>query len=82
MADRNGDVGVQVRDFDQAVIGNPAHDLIRLGLSLASAARDSDLPSVTTARMLDALIGGYESASGESGAHTAPAPTEGHQKAC
>ncbi|SCB45360.1 DUF2252 family protein [Rhizobium lusitanum] len=70
LADRNGDVAVQIRDFDQAVIGNPAHDLIRLGLSLASAARDSDLPGVTTARMLDALIGGYESASGKSQAHT------------
>ena len=28
---------VQIRDLDQTVIGNPAHDLIRLGLSLASS---------------------------------------------
>nr|WP_281408531.1 DUF2252 family protein [Rhizobium sp. P28RR-XV] len=65
LADCDGDVAVQIRDFDQAVIGNPAHDLIRLGLSLASAARDSVLPGVTTARMLEALMAGYEAASVE-----------------
>ncbi|MDL2410817.1 DUF2252 family protein [Rhizobium calliandrae] len=66
VADCDGEVAVQIRDFDQTVIGNPSHDLIRLGLSLASAARDSDLPGVTTARMLEALIAGYEAASVES----------------
>ena len=40
---------------DQTVIGNPAHDLVRLGLSLASAARGSDLPGVTTAESLKNL---------------------------
>jgi uncharacterized protein (DUF2252 family) len=44
------------------VIGNPAHDLIRLALSLAMAARGSDLPGVTTARMLERMMDGYESA--------------------
>jgi uncharacterized protein (DUF2252 family) len=44
------------------VIGNPAHDLIRLGLSLASAARGADLPGVTTARILEQLTVGYEAA--------------------
>src|SRR5258707_11804490 len=39
-----GQVAVQIRDLDQTVIGNPAHDLIRLGLSLAMAARGSNLP--------------------------------------
>ena len=48
-------VAVQIRDLDQTVIGNPAHDLIRLGLSLASAARGSNLPGVTTARILEQL---------------------------
>jgi uncharacterized protein (DUF2252 family) len=38
------------------VIGNPAHDLIWLGLSLASAARGSDLPGVITARIIEELI--------------------------
>lgn len=35
IADARGGVVVQIRDLDQTVIGNPAHDLIRLGLSLA-----------------------------------------------
>ena len=62
LADANGRVEVQIRDLDQTVIGNPAHDLIRLGLSLASASRGSDLPGVTTARVLEALVAGYERA--------------------
>src|SRR5580658_10430214 len=64
LADANGHVDVQIRDLDQTVIGNPAHDLIRLGLSLASAARGSDLPGVTTARILEQLTVGYETALG------------------
>jgi uncharacterized protein (DUF2252 family) len=62
LADNKGRVAVQIRDLDQTVIGNPAHDLIRLGLSLASAARGSDLPGVATARMLEHLMIGYEAA--------------------
>jgi len=60
--DGNGRIEVQIRDLDQAVIGNPAHDLIRLGLSLATAARGSDLPGVTTARMMEAMVDGYAKA--------------------
>jgi len=57
----NGDgrIAIQIRDLDQAVIGNPAHDLIRLGLSLATAARGSDLPGVTTAHMIEEMVTGY-----------------------
>src|ERR1700751_1890272 len=62
LADTKGRVLVQIRDLDQTVIGNPAHDLIRLGLSLASAARGSDLPGVTTARILEELVAGYQAA--------------------
>jgi uncharacterized protein (DUF2252 family) len=65
LADAKGRVAIQIRDLDQTVIGNPAHDLVRLGLSLASAARGSDLPGVTTARILEELMGGYEAALGE-----------------
>jgi uncharacterized protein (DUF2252 family) len=65
LADAKGRVAIQIRDLDQTVIGNPAHDLIRLGLSLASAARGSDLPGVTTARILEELMAGYEEALGE-----------------
>jgi uncharacterized protein (DUF2252 family) len=62
LADRSGDIRVQIRDLDQTTIGNPAHDLIRLALSLSSAARGSNLPGVTTARILEGMIDGYESA--------------------
>jgi uncharacterized protein (DUF2252 family) len=62
LGDADGDVGIMIRDVDQAVIGNPAHDLIRLGLSLATAVRDSDLPGSTTVSMLDGMIVGYAAA--------------------
>ena len=62
LSDGEGNVEVQIRDLDQTVIGNPAHDLIRLGLSLATAARGSDLPGVTTARMVEQMVDGYEHA--------------------
>jgi len=57
-----GTIRINIRDLDQTVVGNPAHDLLRLALSLASAARGSDLPGVTTARMLEAIMDGYEAA--------------------
>jgi uncharacterized protein (DUF2252 family) len=59
VANAKGIVEIQVRDFDQTVIGNPAHDLIRLGLSLCMAARGSDLPGVTSARMIERMVEGY-----------------------
>jgi uncharacterized protein (DUF2252 family) len=59
VSDLEGNIDIQIRDLDQTVIGNPAHDLLRLGLSLAMAARSSDLPGVTTALMLEEMIGGY-----------------------
>lgn len=76
IADADGHVEVQIRDLDQTVVGNPAHDLIRLALSLASAARGSDLPGVTTARMLEEMINGYQLALSETDAELAlPEPT-------
>jgi uncharacterized protein (DUF2252 family) len=62
VASAGGKIAIQIRDLDQTVIGNPAHDLIRLGLSLAMAARGSDLPGVTTAHMLERMTEGYEAA--------------------
>ena len=57
-----GKIRIQIRDLDQTVIGNPAHDLIRLSLSLASAARGSDLPGLTTVRMLERILSDYHAA--------------------
>lgn len=62
VASAEGALAVQIRDFDQTVVGNPAHDLVRLGLSLAMAARGSDLPGVTTAHMVEHMMEGYEAA--------------------
>ncbi len=62
VASADGRVGIEIRDLDQTVIGNPAHDLIRLALSMATAARGSDLPGVTTAHILEEMISGYEQA--------------------
>jgi uncharacterized protein (DUF2252 family) len=62
VADASGEVAVHIRDLDQSVIGNPVHDLLRLGLSLATAARSSDLPGVITSRMAGALFEGYAQA--------------------
>ena len=59
VADVDGKIEIQIRDLDQTVIGNPSHDLVRLALSLAMAARGSDLPGVTTALMLEEMIAGY-----------------------
>lgn len=62
LASAEGEVELEIRDLDQTVIGNPAHDLVRLGLSLATAARGSDLPGVTTERMLEQMVDGYQDA--------------------
>ncbi|GAB2568056.1 DUF2252 family protein [Dyella jejuensis] len=67
VSDVDGNVDIQIRDLDQTVIGNPAHDLIRLGVSLATSARGSDLPGVVTAQMQEELIAGYELALSPSG---------------
>ena len=81
IADTDGSIDIEIRDLDQTVIGNPAHDLIRLGLSLAMAARGSDLPGVTTAKMLEQMIEGYEEALG--GRRPRPAqPAPGMRPGC
>jgi uncharacterized protein (DUF2252 family) len=60
--DIHGRIDINIRDLDQTVVGNPVHDLVRLALSLAMSARGSDLPGVTTALMLEAMMKGYEQA--------------------
>src|SRR6201986_4171723 len=58
----DGRIAIQIRDLDQTVIGNPAHDIIRLALSLSTASRGSNLPGVTTARILEQMTEGYQAA--------------------
>ncbi len=62
LADSEGKIEIQIRDLDQTVIGNPAHDLVRLALSLATAARGSDLPGITVVKMMEQMVDGYEQA--------------------
>jgi uncharacterized protein (DUF2252 family) len=62
VAGSDGRVDIQIRDLDQTVIGNPAHDIIRLALSLATASRGSDLPGVTTTHILEQVVDGYQAA--------------------
>jgi len=64
-------IEVELRDLDQTVPGNPAHDLVRLALSLAMGARSSDLPGVVTARLVEELMRGYLEAFDNPG-NTAP----------
>jgi uncharacterized protein (DUF2252 family) len=59
IAARDDEIQIQIRDFDQTTVGNPAHDLVRLGLSLAADAATSDLSGVTTAYMLQHLLERY-----------------------
>lgn len=74
VANSAGALEIQIRDLDQSVIGNPAHDLVRLGLSLAMSARGSDLPGITTAHMLEHMIEGYQAAIGEEEDTAPPMP--------
>ena len=64
IARSDGEVAVEIRDLDQTVVGNPVHDLVRLSLSLAMAARSSDLPGVVTALLVEELMTGYLEALG------------------
>lgn len=59
LSSRAGTIRLGIRDLDQTVIGNPVHDLLRLGLSLTTAARGANVPGVTTAAMLEHMIAGY-----------------------
>ncbi len=74
--DLKGKIDIHIRDLDQTVIGNPAHDLVRLALSLATAARGSDLPGVATAKMLEEMMRGYELAFATSVDEDPPRPAQ------
>lgn len=76
VADSDAHVEIQIRDLDQTVIGNPAHDIVRLALSLQTAVRGSDLPGVVSARMIEAVVDSYERAflPRESGEDDGPEP--------
>jgi hypothetical protein len=53
---------VQIRDLDQAVIGNPVQIWCGSVCHWHLHSADSDLPGVTTARILEELVVGYQDA--------------------
>ena len=60
VADKKGDISIELRDLDQTIVGSPAHDVVRLALSLAMAVRASALPGAVTARVIESVARGYE----------------------
>lgn len=60
VAAKDAKISIELRDLDQAVIGSPAHDVVRLALSMAMAVRASDLPGAVTARVIESVARGYE----------------------
>ncbi|GAC1394079.1 MAG: DUF2252 domain-containing protein [Polyangiales bacterium] len=57
--DARGTVAFQMNDFDESVVGNPAHDLARMALSLAVSVREAGLGGVAVHRGTAALVDGY-----------------------
>jgi len=60
IAAKDGDIAIALRDLDQTVTGSPAHDVVRLSLSMAMAVRASALPGAVTGRVLESIANGYE----------------------
>ncbi len=60
LADVDGEVHIELRDLDQTVLGSPAHDVIRLALSMAMAVRASALPGAVTAHLVETIARSYE----------------------
>lgn len=59
LAGPGGGIDIQIRDLDQTLVSNPAFDLVRLSLSLVTAALNATLPGIVTARMMDAMATRY-----------------------
>jgi uncharacterized protein (DUF2252 family) len=60
VAAKDGGIAIELRDLDQTVVGSPAHDVVRLCLSLAMAVRASGLPGAITGRAIESAARGYE----------------------
>lgn len=57
---KSGEIEIELRDLDQTVVGSPAHDVVRLALSMAMAVRASGLPGAVSARVVERIARGYE----------------------
>jgi uncharacterized protein (DUF2252 family) len=58
--DAKGAVVFGMNDFDEAVVGNPAHDVARMALSLTVAMRGAGHDGATIVGALSALVDGYD----------------------
>jgi uncharacterized protein (DUF2252 family) len=56
------EVELAMRDFDQTVIGNPVHDLIRLNLSLLGLALSAGRSGQSVIELTESLVDGYADA--------------------
>lgn len=60
IARADGSVELELRDLDQTVIGSPAHDVVRLALSMVMSVRASGLRGSLALRGVEAIARGYE----------------------
>ena len=61
VADLEGDTEMEEpNDFDEAVGGSPAHDVLRLALSAAMEARAAGLSGLNNCTLVGAMVEGYE----------------------
>ena len=72
VGDARGVASVEMNDFDEAVINNPAFDVLRLALSFEMASRAAGLNGLDLFAALGAIVGGYAD-SLESRANETPA---------
>ena len=59
LAHADGSVELELRDLDQTVIGSPAHDVVRLALSMVMSVRASGLRGSLALRGVEAIAHGY-----------------------
>lgn len=59
VAGHDGVPTIELNDYDEAAIGEPAYDLLRLALSLHFAGRGSGLGGIETVHMVEEMLEGY-----------------------
>lgn len=60
VSDARGEGDLEMNDLDETSVGEPAHDVLRLALSLSMAARAAGRNGLDTAAMLEAMVRGYD----------------------
>jgi uncharacterized protein (DUF2252 family) len=60
VSDARGEGDLEMNDLDETSVGEPAHDVLRLALSLSMAARAAGRNGLDTAAMLESMVRGYD----------------------